>query len=464
MTKKYISILLLTLIHWPLLFAQTNNTIIEKGETLYQQGAYREAITLLSTHLSTLPEDTIALQIRGNCYWEIAAFDSAQIDYLTILQLAPNNADVHYNLSGLLELQSDLNGALYHMEQYVLLLPEDPNGHARKGMLLHLSGKTEEGLELLEKAVTMDGQNIMPLYLLAWVNYDQGHLEETIKWAQQAKTIAPLNSSMYIVEGLAYFDQKDYTKAADEFEQAFTLTDDISHLAMKAQALIMSRTPEEVFYYNNEQHILFKDIHAKNLKQLSQWSEHRRGKYSYKQLSKKFKNSPLSLSLDEYFMLYYGYANTKAYAPYSMQDNEMQAAFQKGDYQLCIKIGEELIDREPLNGIRKYETLALAYFAEKNTEKFEKYMQIYQGFLNGIMATGTGYNEDQALLVISAHDEYDIVRNLGYSSVTQELLHLKGHRYDLLFLEDEQGESRSLYFNIDKPFTHLSEQFMKKKK
>ena len=58
-------------------------------------------------------------------------------------------------------------------------------------------------------------------------------------------------------------------------------------------------------------------------------------------------------------------------------------------------------------------------------------------------------------MVINVHEEYVVLRYLGFQPSEQSLVHKDGHSYDVMKVKNAQdGTEQTFYFNVDIPFKH----------
>jgi hypothetical protein len=62
---------------------------------------------------------------------------------------------------------------------------------------------------------------------------------------------------------------------------------------------------------------------------------------------------------------------------------------------------------------------------------------------------------EKAWVVINVHEEYVVLRALGFRPSEQNVAHKDGHSYDVMKVKNaEDGTEQTLYFNVDIPFKH----------
>ena len=57
--------------------------------------------------------------------------------------------------------------------------------------------------------------------------------------------------------------------------------------------------------------------------------------------------------------------------------------------------------------------------------------------------------------MINVHEEYVVLRVLGFKPSGQSLVNQNGHAYDVMKVKSiENGTEQTFYFNVDIPFKH----------
>jgi len=90
-------------------------------------------------------------------------------------------------------------------------------------------------------------------------------------------------------------------------------------------------------------------------------------------------------------------------------------------------------------------------------DKAEFHRTVFRGLINSIRNSGDGKSPETAWVVITVHEEYVILRVLGFRPSQQSLLSQNGHSYDVMKVKNaEDGTEQTFYFNVDIPFKHYS--------
>jgi hypothetical protein len=138
----------------------------------------------------------------------------------------------------------------------------------------------------------------------------------------------------------------------------------------------------------------------------------------------------------------------------SSAEKSMMEELNKKDYSAALKDAEKVLDSEYVNIDAHY--VALVANREMGaTEKAEFHRTVFRGLIDSIRNSGDGKSADKAWVVISVHEEYVMLRVLGFKPSEQSLLQKDGHSFDVMKVKNvDDGTDQTFYFNVDIPFKH----------
>lgn len=138
----------------------------------------------------------------------------------------------------------------------------------------------------------------------------------------------------------------------------------------------------------------------------------------------------------------------------SSAEKSMMEELNKKDFPAALKSAEIVLDSEYVNIDAHY--VALVANREMGaTEKAEFHRTVFRGLIDSIRNSGDGKSADKAWVVISVHEEYVLLRVLGFKPSEQSLLHKDGHSFDVMKVKNvDDGTEQTFYFNVDIPFKH----------
>jgi len=144
----------------------------------------------------------------------------------------------------------------------------------------------------------------------------------------------------------------------------------------------------------------------------------------------------------------------KAAKDVSKSEDAMTDALNKKDYPAALKDAEVVLESNYVNIDAQY--VALVANREMGAmDKAEFHRTVFRGLINSILDSGDGKSMEKAWVVINVHEEYVVLRALGFRPSEQNVAHKDGHSYDVMKVKNaEDGTEQTLYFNVDIPFKH----------
>ncbi|PRY90368.1 tetratricopeptide repeat protein [Mongoliibacter ruber] len=127
-----------------------------KGDQLYAEGRYEEAINAYDAYLVNRPKNVQALYNRGRSHEELGAFDEAERDFLAALSHDAKNSQVLLSLSNLYQKQKRHTSALLYAEYAVEVAGAPAMAYFMKGRALHQLGNSEEAYKEYSTAIKMN--------------------------------------------------------------------------------------------------------------------------------------------------------------------------------------------------------------------------------------------------------------------------------------------------------------------
>ena len=159
----------------------------------------------------------------------------------------------------------------------------------------------------------------------------------------------------------------------------------------------------------------------------------------------------------DYTRLRLSYMDSPEYKAAKDTDDSEKAMFDaldKKNYPAALKNAEAVLTSEYVD-IDAHFVALVANREMGMTEKAEFHRAIFRGLVNSILSSGDGKSKETAWVVINVHEEYVILRVLGYKPSGTSLEQKDGHSYDLMKVTKiEDGTQQTFYFNVDIPFKH----------
>jgi hypothetical protein len=136
------------------------------------------------------------------------------------------------------------------------------------------------------------------------------------------------------------------------------------------------------------------------------------------------------------------------------EEDAMGAAMKEKNYAEALKNAEVVLAKNYVD----IDTQFLAYMANKAlgaADEAEFHKKVFRGLVASILDSGDGKSTEKAWVVIKTHEEYVVLRLLGYRPGDQSLMQKDGHSYDVMKVKNaDDGTDATFYFNVDIPMKH----------
>lgn len=174
--------------------------------------------------------------------------------------------------------------------------------------------------------------------------------------------------------------------------------------------------------------------------------------YFYPKLFEKYAKADPEMTLEEKRHLYYGYALTADYAPFSRPQEEkdlyellMQNNPGKKEYEKVLEYTAVLLENYPYSlRIKDYRIFCLkelGRFKEAENEMAQKEI-----IIDAVLSSGDGTTMQTSLHVINPVNEYEFIDLIGYEYAGQE--QLIGNQYDFLVVNENSYNLKGMYFDV----------------
>jgi uncharacterized protein DUF4919 len=184
-------------------------------------------------------------------------------------------------------------------------------------------------------------------------------------------------------------------------------------------------------------------------------------KPSFALLLERAKNSDATLDFKELRM---AYTETAYYSPYGGDREtrkQMFAALNAKEFDAAVASAEKILAKNFVE-INAHFVAYVSHRESGRAEKatFHKFM--FDGLVKSITRSGDGKTAETAYVVITTDEEYTLFNILGLRAAGQALVTQNGHSFDRMSATNPKTNETVVYFfNIDKPFTWLSQSLKK---
>lgn len=411
--------------------------------------------------LQKIPEKNIIVLDSSNNEQYEELYQDGSIFYHDSLSIYPDSSEIYIETARLYGEQGLYDSALLFVNHAIRMDPSNYVARRERMIILMIMENYSSSMEDAEKILSVIPDDLSSIYCLATGLMNTGDYEKSKDQIQKGIELAPKLPAFYALMSKVLIQQHSYLEGEMFINRAIELApQEIGNYFIKAENAILSLTDPAVLQ-KNIYPPKFLSLGSTEIAGLDKLINNRKYPYYNKTLSDKFKENYRSLSLDEYFMFYFGQTKSDRYTPYTRNESQIADSIfsltQRGFHDEAASLGSDYLEKNP-SEISIYYHTGNAFLNSGNSEKAEGYFYKYQGLITSIIATGDGKSAESAYIVISSTDEYTIIQYLGYSVSQQVLQDQNGHYFDVITAITQSGEEKMIYFNIDKPFSTLSKQ------
>lgn len=133
-----------------------SENLSNKGDQLYSEGKFQEAVIEYDNVLKNKPKYVKALYNRGRAYEEMGDFSKAEKDFLAAYAQDNKNTQVLLSLSNIYQKQKNHNSALLYADAATQVPGAPAMAFFMKGRALHQIGSTEDAMKEYSLAIQID--------------------------------------------------------------------------------------------------------------------------------------------------------------------------------------------------------------------------------------------------------------------------------------------------------------------
>lgn len=149
-----------------------------RGNKFFEQAAYAEAATLYEEAVELDPSHAEALNNLGSALSHLGRYDEAEQCFRGSVAIKPYYADAHGNLGNLLRLKADLAGAEVSLRRALKLRPNFPEARINLGLTLTFLGRLRDARACFAKVLKKAERNVQALHGMGQVAAFEGRFEE----------------------------------------------------------------------------------------------------------------------------------------------------------------------------------------------------------------------------------------------------------------------------------------------
>ena len=153
---------------------------LDKGNALFDQGKYDEAIALFQTMVEENPDLYVIYTNIGNCYFQQNKYDEAITSYQKVLEQDPENVSAMLSIGNSLANAGDNEKAMAWYKKINMEKITDVTVLYNIGTALYNKSEFKEALRYYQRAVDLKEDFLDGLYQLGLANLTLGNKEEAI--------------------------------------------------------------------------------------------------------------------------------------------------------------------------------------------------------------------------------------------------------------------------------------------
>ncbi len=158
---------------------------LQKGNDLFDQEKYEEAILSYQTIIEKFPEAYILYRNIGNCYFQMERYDLAEENYLKVLEKEPDDTESILGVGNTYANRGQNEKALEWYNKIEFDRISDPLVLYNIGSNFYTQGQHQEALKYYRKAAELKSDFVDALYQLGLVNLTLGHNQDAIDVFEQ---------------------------------------------------------------------------------------------------------------------------------------------------------------------------------------------------------------------------------------------------------------------------------------
>jgi len=193
---------------------------LKKGNDLYDQGKYNEAISCYDNAIGKDLKNKLAWVNKGAALLELMKPDEAISCFDKVIELYPKSAEAWNQKGYALNRLDRFGDAIIAFDNSIAINPKSADAWNGKGIALDNMRKHDEAIQAYDIAI-----KIRPKFVEAWNNkgnalVDLGMHDEAIKAYDKALELDPRDAILWNNKGAALFGMRKYKEALESFNRA----------------------------------------------------------------------------------------------------------------------------------------------------------------------------------------------------------------------------------------------------
>jgi tetratricopeptide (TPR) repeat protein len=219
----------------PKLRTDIHVTSLNRGNSLFNQGRYEEAITAYDAALAIKPDKHEALYNKGVVLSNLGRYEEAITAYDAALAIKPDKHEALYNKGVVLSNLGRYEEAITAYDAALAIKPDKHEALYNKGVVLSNLGRYEEAITAYDAALAIKPDKHEALYNKGVVLSNLGRYEEAITAYDAALAIKPDKHEALHNKGLVLSNLGRYEEAITAYDAALAIKPDF-HEALHNKA------------------------------------------------------------------------------------------------------------------------------------------------------------------------------------------------------------------------------------
>lgn len=162
--------------------SQNTGALRRRGAAYYELWNYERAAADFVSYLEIKPDDVQVVHWRGLSYEQLGQFDLAVADYTRALELNPNFSSSYYINRGVTYgKMGDLHRSLADLQEGIRLDPHNPKGYYNRGMTCYLLKNFDQAIKDLSQVISLSPSDAEAYRFRARVYEQTGMPRQAIK-------------------------------------------------------------------------------------------------------------------------------------------------------------------------------------------------------------------------------------------------------------------------------------------
>lgn len=260
-----IRIRILLLILFGLCFSAPVYSLVNISDITSSEDA-EEAINVISKQIKKSPERAELYVSRGDIYFLIHEFESAEEDYSKAIMLNNNLDAAYYGRGMTLGRQGMVKEGIDDLSLFIQRNPESSLGYTKRGVRYIWLGDKDNAFKDLSRAIELDPGNAEAHDDLGVVLAQKGEYSKAIEHFHTTVRLDPTYQKAYHNLAMAYFITKNDSHALQSVNNSLKLAPDFRNsLLLKSRILDAMGRHDEAMQIKEQ---------AEFLPQSGHWTEH----------------------------------------------------------------------------------------------------------------------------------------------------------------------------------------------